>query len=81
MTMLLRFRDLKDRGVVKSWPQLRRLMDLHGFPRGRLLSPHVRAWTDGEIDAWIAARPIDGGRLLRGAAKTRHARKVSAAEA
>ncbi len=78
MTVLLRFRDLKERGIVNSWPQLRRLIDLHGFPRGRLLSPNTRAWTGAEIDAWIASRPVDGCGPLRGAAKAKHARKAEA---
>jgi predicted DNA-binding transcriptional regulator AlpA len=77
MTVLLRFRDLKSRGIVNSWPQLRRLIDLHDFPRGRLLSPNTRAWTGAEIDDWIASRPVGGGQL-RGAAKARHARRKAA---
>jgi predicted DNA-binding transcriptional regulator AlpA len=73
---LLRFRDLKERGIVNSWPQLKRLIEFHDFPPGRLLSPNVRAWTDNEIDGWIGSRPVDGT-PLRGAAKAKHARKVS----
>jgi hypothetical protein len=79
MTTLLRFRDLKDRGIVNSWPQLKRLIALHDFPKGRLLSPNTRIWTDAEIDAWIASRPIDGN-PLRGAAKAKKARKAAAAQ-
>jgi hypothetical protein len=77
MLSLLRFRDLKDRGIVNSWPQLKRLIELHAFPKGRLLSPNVRAWTDTEIEDWVGTRPVDGGVPLRGAAKMKHARKVS----
>jgi hypothetical protein len=39
MTVLWRFADLKQHGVVNSWPQLKRLQELHGFPPGRMLSP------------------------------------------
>jgi Prophage CP4-57 regulatory protein (AlpA) len=78
MFSLLRFRDLKDRGIVNSWPQLKRLIELHGFPKGRLLSPNTRAWLGTEIDAWINSRPVEGGKL-RGAAKAKHARKVEQA--
>ena len=77
MTVLLRFRDLKERGIVNSWPQLRRLVDLHGFPKGRLLSPNIRAWTGAEIDAWIASRPVEGGGPLRGAAKAKRSAKAA----
>ena len=78
MTTLLRFRNLKDRGIVNSWPQLKRLQELHGFPLGRLLSPNVRVWTEEEIDAYIASRPVTGGEL-RGVAKRKHdARKAAA---
>lgn len=60
---LLRFADLKGRGVVSSWPQLRRLVDNHGFPPGYLLSPAVRVWDAGVVEAWLdcrraASRPI-----------------------
>ena len=74
MTVLLRYRNLKERGIANSWPQLKRMIELHGFPRGRLLSPNIRAWTEDEIGAWIASRPVDGGQL-HGAAKAKHARK------
>jgi hypothetical protein len=68
MIQLLRFRDLKARGVVNSWPQLKRLQRLCGFPLGRMLSPNIRAWTEEEVDAWLASRPIEGPEP-RGAAK------------
>jgi predicted DNA-binding transcriptional regulator AlpA len=82
MTTLLRFRDLKERGIVNSWPQLRRMIDLHEFPAGRLLSPNIRAWTGAEIDDWIASRPsrpVAGSSPLRGAAKARHEAKATKA--
>ena len=78
MTVLLRFRDLKERGIVNSWPQLRRLIDLHEFPRGRLLSPNTRAWTGTELDEWINSRPVASG-ALRGAAKAKHERAATRA--
>jgi hypothetical protein len=71
MTVLLRFRDLKARGVVKNWPQLKRLQQLYGFPLGKMLSPNIRVWTEAEIDAWIESRPIENIQPLRGALRTR----------
>jgi hypothetical protein len=38
MTHLLRFADLRARGVVSNWVQLRRLQQHHNFPTGLMLS-------------------------------------------
>ncbi|MGB8568684.1 MAG: transcriptional regulator [Pseudolabrys sp.] len=56
---LIRFRDLRERGIVSNWPQLRRLVDTCGFPSGRYLGPNTRAWTEAEVDKWLAARPTN----------------------
>jgi hypothetical protein len=45
MIVLLRYRDLKARGIVASWAQLKRLQDHYGFPLGRMLSPNTRVWS------------------------------------
>jgi len=74
MTSLLRFSDLQARNIVKSWPQLRRLQKLHGFPLGRMLSPNIRTWTDDEIDEWYASRPVEGPEPRGEAKKRRDAR-------
>lgn len=81
MNVLWRFADLKQHGVVNSWPQLKRLQELHGFPPGRMLSPHVRAWTEAEIDAWINSRPTENTKPLRGALRLRNERRAAAAMA
>jgi predicted DNA-binding transcriptional regulator AlpA len=73
MTRLLRFRDLKDRGIVGNWPTLRSRIDHDGFPRGRMIGPNMRAWTEDEIKDWLKSRPI-AGPALRGVAKTRRGR-------
>jgi predicted DNA-binding transcriptional regulator AlpA len=77
MTRLLRFADLQDHRVVSSWPQLKRLQQLHGFPLGRMLSPNVRTWTQQEVDDWIASRPVENQRPLQGASKANHERRAS----
>jgi DNA-binding transcriptional regulator YiaG/predicted DNA-binding transcriptional regulator AlpA len=57
MKKFLRFADLKAAGIANSWPMLRHRIERDGFPRGRLLGPNTRAWTEEEIDAWLASRP------------------------
>jgi hypothetical protein len=78
MITLLRFRDLKDRGIVANWPSLKRRIEKDGFPPGRMIGPGTRAWLETEIDAWVASRPTAGPKP-RGAAKTNQARKAAAA--
>jgi hypothetical protein len=78
---LNRFKDLKAKGFAESWAQLKRMIELYGFPPGRMLTPNVRAWTDEELDAYVASRPVEGP-ALRGAAKAKHAaRKAAQSEA
>jgi predicted DNA-binding transcriptional regulator AlpA len=69
MTKWLRFRNLKERQIVDSWPQLRNLVEKQGFPPGRMLGLNTRAWDeDNEVEPWLASRPIAGPEP-RGAAK------------
>jgi predicted DNA-binding transcriptional regulator AlpA len=58
MAVYLRFRDLKARGIVSNWPTLQNRIQKFGFPRGRLIGPNARAWTEEEVEAWINSRPI-----------------------
>jgi hypothetical protein len=74
MMKFQRFADLKASGLVGNWAQLRNLIRDHNFPPGRMLSPNVRAWSDAEIDHWLASRPQAGpgsAPPLRGRAKAR----------
>jgi predicted DNA-binding transcriptional regulator AlpA len=80
MIRLLRFRDLKDRGIVNSWPMLRRRIERDGFPLGRMLGPNTRAWTETEVEEWLKSRPT-AGPAPRGAARTRRERKTAQASA
>lgn len=68
MIRWLRFRDLKERGIVDSWAQLGNLQRDQDFPLGRMFSVNTRTWSEDEIDAWLASRPI-AGPPPRGAAK------------
>jgi hypothetical protein len=54
---LLRFKDLKERGLVPNWTTLLRWIELEGFPAGIRLAPNTRAWTEDEVAAWLASRP------------------------
>lgn len=57
MTKIIRFNDLKARGIVSNWNTLLRWIEHEGFPPGRRMGANTRAWTEAEVDAWIAARP------------------------
>lgn len=61
-TNLIRFADLKQRGIVHNWPTLRLWIDREGFPPGRRLGPNTRVWTETEIEDWIAKRPLADSR-------------------
>jgi predicted DNA-binding transcriptional regulator AlpA len=75
MTVLLRFRDLVARGIVRNRMTLRRRIRKDGFPPGRMTGPNERTWTQTEVDTWIESRPIEGPKL-KGAAKANRDRKI-----
>ena len=56
MSKLLRFRHLKERGIVDNRTTLGRWIKRHGFPPGILIGPNSRAWTEEVIEAWLAER-------------------------
>ena len=53
----LRFRDLKERGIVSNRVTLANWIQDQGFPPGRLIGPNVRAWTEDEIADYLERRP------------------------
>jgi len=55
-TLLLRFCDLKARGIVGNWVTLKRWIEREGFPPGVKLGPNTRAWPESEIDEWVVGR-------------------------
>ena len=55
----LRFRDLQSRGIIASWPILRRRVDYDGFPPGKKVGPNTWIWDEAEVDAWVDSRPTD----------------------
>ena len=56
MSKLLRFRHLKERGIVDNRTTLGRWIKRHGFPPGILIGPNSRAWTEEVIEAWLVER-------------------------
>jgi hypothetical protein len=76
---LVRFEDLRQRGIVSSWAGLRHLQLHAEFPLGKLLGPSSRAWTTKEIADWLASRPTEPSRQTQErAAKSIAARKAGA---
>jgi predicted DNA-binding transcriptional regulator AlpA len=55
----LRFRDLQARGIITSWPILKRRVDHDGFPPGKKVGPNTRIWDEAEVDAWVDSRPTE----------------------
>ena len=53
MTLLLRFADLKRRGIVRNWPTLKRWIEKEKFPPGIKLATNSRAWPEDEIEKWL----------------------------
>ena len=68
---LLRFEDLREQRIVRTWTTLNHWIDTRGFPPGRMIGRH-RTWTEAEVMAWIECQPQDK-RALRGAVKRRAA--------
>ncbi|TIN38827.1 MAG: hypothetical protein E5Y10_24920 [Mesorhizobium sp.] len=58
MTTFLRFKDLKERGIVTNWPTLLDWIKVEGFPPGRYFGSNTRVWSSEEIDSWTASRPL-----------------------
>lgn len=54
----LRFKDLKERGIVNNWPALIYKIRHNGFPQGRYIGPNSRAWTEDEVQAWLETLPV-----------------------
>ena len=69
--MLLRFSDLKDRGIVSNHVTLKRWIASQGFPSGFMLGPNTRVWRESDVDAWLQSRPIKNEKPPRGFAAKR----------
>ena len=72
----IRYRDLKQRGLVNSRATLKFWIERDSFPPGRMVGRNTRAWTEQEIDQWLQSRPT-AGPPPRGAAKARCLHKAN----
>jgi len=68
---LLRFEDLRDKRIVRTWNTLNNWIDTRGFPPGRMIG-RFRTWTEAEVMAWIESQP-QAKLKPRGAVKRRSA--------
>ncbi len=59
MRKRLRYRDLKERGIVRNRPTLGNWIRDRGFPPGQLTGPNTRTWDEDEVQAWIDSRPTE----------------------
>ena len=53
---LLRFEDLRELRIVRTWTTLNSWIDTRGFPPGRMIG-RFRTWTEAEVMGWIEAQP------------------------
>jgi Prophage CP4-57 regulatory protein (AlpA) len=58
MDVYLRFKDLKNRNIVRNWTTLKRLITKHGFPPGHRVGAAARGWKESEIKEWLKSRRI-----------------------
>ena len=78
---LVRFKGLRERGVVNSWTSLKHLQNNEGFPAGFLLGPSTRVWFEDDIDTWLASRPSEQSHQTKERAAKAAAAKREAAHA
>ena len=53
----VRYNYLNAHGIVKSRPQLKRLIEVEGFPPGQLFGAATRVWDIDEVLLWVKSRP------------------------
>ena len=56
VSQVMRYADLKARGVVNNRATLSRWIKTHGFPSGFLLGPNSRGWYAHDIEGWLSDR-------------------------
>jgi len=53
---VIRYSDLKARGVIKNRATLSRWIKRYGFPPGFLIGLNSRAWYQHEVEDWLHER-------------------------
>jgi hypothetical protein len=54
---MVRYRDLKQAGIVDNYETLRVLITERGFPQGCWPSPNVHLWSVTEVNQWLDSLP------------------------
>jgi hypothetical protein len=57
MTVYLRFKDLKARGIINNHTTLQNWIRKRGFPIGSWIGDNTHVWAEDEIDSWLDAQP------------------------
>lgn len=55
--MLVRYRYLKERGIVNDRMALARAIEKYDFPKPMALGENTLAWQLEEVESWLASRP------------------------
>jgi predicted DNA-binding transcriptional regulator AlpA len=55
-TTWLSFADLQAREIIHSRAMLKARIEYDEFPPGRAIGPNIQAWTEEEIEQWLASR-------------------------
>jgi predicted DNA-binding transcriptional regulator AlpA len=55
-TRYIRYPELHKQGIVSNRMTLYRWIRLHDFPKGILLGPNTRVWSEEEVSEWIKTR-------------------------
>jgi hypothetical protein len=82
---VLRFKHVKERGIVNNRVQLHSLIKKCGFPAGQMMGKpgepgsNTRFWDEEKVNDWLASRP-EGKQTPRGFHKRRRKRTPKIAE-
>ena len=55
--MLVRYRYLKERGIVNDRMALARAIDKYDFPKPIALGENTLTWQLSEVESWLKSRP------------------------
>jgi hypothetical protein len=62
---LVKFKILKQRGIVDNHTRLKELIEDQGFPPGFWTGPNTHVWWEDEIETWLETRPTERPRVKR----------------